>query len=68
MVDRPTRDKLFAVVPLAIAMKAAMLDAGETSAEAECPECGGTFRARLAGPRNHVRGACEKPGCLRFIE
>lgn len=52
-------------------VKAEMVAAGETSAERQCPRCGRQVRFRLVPARSgqqHVRAACETPGCIGAIE
>ena len=41
---------------------------GSIRAKRTCPNCGGTVNMILAGPRQHIHGACETPKCIRIME
>lgn len=49
-------------------LKREMLDTGRTRLECPCPRCGGTLRAGLAGPKNHLRMACEGQCGMNMME
>lgn len=67
----PDMDRMMEVVRTAERLKRAMKARGLTEARARCPRegCGGMLHGAIAGPRRHLRMACDEPGCnMRIME
>lgn len=63
----PLLETVFAAITAAMSAKADMLERGVRSGDYDCPHCGGVFRARLMGKRDHIWARCD--GCgAGFIE
>lgn len=49
-------------------LKKIMLKKGLTRCRCECPRCGGTITAGLAGRKNHVRMSCSGSCGMNLME
>jgi hypothetical protein len=60
------RKDMFAHIDFCLTAKRQMLKAGDKAASKKCPFCEGRWHFVLAGPRNHIHGACDGT-CKRSI-
>lgn len=56
------------VLATGVKLKTIMLKRGLRRCRCECPRCGKTIQAGLAGPRNHLRMACEGQCGMNMME
>jgi hypothetical protein len=59
---------LFKHISWWIETKQRMLAKNSVNARRTCPECKGSVRIVLLGPKKHMHGACETPGCIQIME
>lgn len=55
-------------VETSVKLKKTMLSKNLTQAKCICPRCGQMIHARLAGPKNHIRMACEGKCGMNMME
>lgn len=55
-------------VETGLKLKSIMLSKSLTACKCECPRCGQTINAILAGPKNHVHMACEGKCGMNLME
>lgn len=60
--------KAMEAVETGIKLKKIMLTKKITRCKCECPRCGETIHASLAGPKNHLRMACEGKCGMNMME
>lgn len=63
-----SRDDIGQLFVAGLAIKAQLLDQGDTAGTADCPICGGPVRTGLVGPKKHLRILCETPNCWSMLE
>lgn len=60
--------KAYEAVETGLKLKKIMVKRGLRRCRCECPRCGKTIQAALAGPRNHLRMACEGQCGMNMME
>jgi ribosomal protein S27AE len=60
--------KAMEAVETGLKLKNIMLSKKLMSCKCECPRCGQMIHASLAGPKNHVRMACEGKCGMNLME